>query len=630
MSDGYEFSQFYHASLVAYSPGTTFLATSYLNRIIVRSTSTLHIVRTWNLTHPSPTASESYASSSTSSSSRNHLGASSFSSGTGTSTKNDEDIKIDALSWSSDSMYLLAHSHHMKQAWIFGLASDGDGESGEIARIGGEGIEGLVRVEWGKKGGDVLAWSDRGHAKLKLSIYDLSAGMTSVVQNAKAPQDCHTYSPDNRYIAVAERHLGKEYVGVYDVLDGYTLFRHFSLQTTDVQGISWSPCGRYIAAWDSALSYSIHIHSPIGPRLSHFSSSSPTFTPAEDPGLGIRTVSWAPGGRFLALGGWDGRVRILESEGWRCVGMIQWSGKAVERDATVWREPSDWLRDTRGRGIIQFDRSATPSLLPSIRSDLSKPNPRIGVSTLSFDRDGTLLLIRIENQPNVIHIHTFLPTPTSESPSITHLASIVFNHPVKKAEWCPGDESKEKRIAVATKQAGKIEEMTGGGTVYFWDAEAGWVEDDETGLAANEYESRGARGLEETSDAVYPRGGMMEGVGVPSRSAFSASDVHWAPDGSSLLIHDKAQLQFCVLYDGDESQVSEPATSTHDISYGHGTYNSRSIEMSDEGYTNTGEGLTYIEEGDEDSEEGWGDSEGLDKRDHGLGMELSGGQAVRA
>lgn len=35
----------------------------------------------------------------------------------------------------------------------------------------------------------------------------------------------YTYSPDSRYLAVTERHLGKEYIGVYDILDGYNLLR---------------------------------------------------------------------------------------------------------------------------------------------------------------------------------------------------------------------------------------------------------------------------------------------------------------------------------------------------------------------------------------------------------------------
>jgi hypothetical protein len=47
--------------------------------------------------------------------------------------------------------------------------------------------------------------------------------------------------------------------------------------------------------------------------------------------LGIKTISWAAGGRYLAIGGWDGKVRIVESEGWRCVGLMSWGTRINEK-----------------------------------------------------------------------------------------------------------------------------------------------------------------------------------------------------------------------------------------------------------------------------------------------------------
>ncbi len=48
--------------------------------------------------------------------------------------------------------------------------------------------------------------------------------------------------------------------------------------------------------------------------------------------MGIRTIVWAPGGRHIALGGWDDRVRVVESEGWRCVATLGWGAKTTEKD----------------------------------------------------------------------------------------------------------------------------------------------------------------------------------------------------------------------------------------------------------------------------------------------------------
>lgn len=66
------------------------------------------------------------------------------------------------------------------------------------------------------------------------------------------------------------------------------------------------------------LQYTLHVYSPLGPRLSSFSSSSPSFI-GPDPGLGVRMVTWGPGGNWLGVGGYDGKVRALlsVSHDWR-------------------------------------------------------------------------------------------------------------------------------------------------------------------------------------------------------------------------------------------------------------------------------------------------------------------------
>nr|KIR48642.1 hypothetical protein I312_01711 [Cryptococcus bacillisporus CA1280] len=504
---GYDFSHLFPANVLAFSPGTTFLAVAHQNRIIVRSTSTLQIVRTWECILP-PEAQVARPKEPGIRSSV--AGATS------------EIFSIDTLQWSGDSMYLLVHSRETKMAWVYGVAQEG-----EAARVGGMGVEGLSKVEWGKGDREVLAWTE---IDSRLYIYNLCSGETRFIQNVKPSPDGYTYSPDSRYLAVTEKHLGKDCIGVYDILDGYSLLRHFPLLTIDVQGISWSPCGRYIAAWDSSLSYSLHIHSAIGPHLTHFNPSSPTFSlaPNEVQGLGLRTLAWAPGGRWIAVGGWDGKVRIIESYGWRCVCVVT-CGTRANKTATVWREPNDWLRDTRGRGIVQFDRQPRPVIFPVLRPDITKPYPRMGISHLSFDREATLLLIRLGNQPNVAHIYSFLPTPTSEQLSVTHTVSAIFSREIKKAKWSP--------------VKSKLSVVTSGGGVYFWDRESGWIEEESGGSFECYTEIDGSTG------------GMMEGVGIPTRAEFSALDIHWSPDGRSLAIQDR--YHFCLLYDEDTQNLED-------------------------------------------------------------------------
>jgi hypothetical protein len=119
-------------------------------------------------------------------------------------------------------------------------------------------------------------------------------------------------------------------------------------------------------------------------------------------------------------------------------------------------------------------------MLPTIRADYTKYPLRTGVSHISINAQGTLVSIRSESSPNVVHIHSFYSEQSSQTPDLHHIASLVFTDPIKMATWSKG---KARRLAIATRT----------GAVYIWDGETGWVEDGE-----------------EVS------GGMMEGIGIPT------------------------------------------------------------------------------------------------------------------
>ena len=167
----FKITQSFPSSTVSFSPGTTFIATAHLNRIVVRLTSTLAVVRTW------------LCVSSSSSSSR-------------------DTESVNELLWSSDSLYLLAFSEKGNAIWVFALTENGGGEAGELARMGGEGVEGVMSVAWGKYGREILAWSDYGvravmtresivdGRQLRLTIYDLSTGNARYIQHPKSPHNC--------------------------------------------------------------------------------------------------------------------------------------------------------------------------------------------------------------------------------------------------------------------------------------------------------------------------------------------------------------------------------------------------------------------------------------------------------
>lgn len=119
---------------------------------------------------------------------------------------------------------------------------------------------------------------------------------------------------------------------------------------------------------------------------------------------------------------------------------------------------------------------------------MTKYPPLAGVSNIAFNPSATHVFVQLDTQPCVLHIHSFLPSSNASSPTTTQCAALVFTNPIKHASWA----ATGARIAVATRV----------GAVYFWDID-GWVnEDDSMAVSADE------------------RGGMAEGVGVPSRKSF--------------------------------------------------------------------------------------------------------------
>jgi len=75
----------------------------------------------------------------------------------------------------------------------------------------------------------------------------------------------------------------------------------FPIDTLDCHDIVWSPCGAFIAAWDSLDGY-VGIYRPDG-RKKEFRS--------DMGGLGAKHVKWSPTSQFLAVVGWDGKVSLL-------------------------------------------------------------------------------------------------------------------------------------------------------------------------------------------------------------------------------------------------------------------------------------------------------------------------------
>jgi hypothetical protein len=118
--DTYQFSQVLGATAVAYSPGSTFIATVQADKVSIRLTTSLEPVRTWTC-----------------------------SSGSEASASPPVRWAIDSVQWSADGTRILAHSSKLASAWAFTLTGNE-----AVGRL-----KGVDKVEWG--GEDVVSISDR-------------------------------------------------------------------------------------------------------------------------------------------------------------------------------------------------------------------------------------------------------------------------------------------------------------------------------------------------------------------------------------------------------------------------------------------------------------------------------------
>lgn len=236
--------------------------------------------------------------------------------------------------------------------------------------------------------------------------------------------------------------------------------------------------------------------------------------------LGIRHVAWHPSSRFLAVGAYDEAVRILASDDWSEVFVLDLSQRVVQPPAAthlgscVWQEPRRWFEATEGRGIVAFEPLGLPIEVPCVRGDAQNPAPA-GIQTLAWNCDGTLLVCRNECMPTAVFVYAFLEISTEATEP--HLAALLlFSAPVCDVAWKPGDAS---TLAVVTGQS----------SAYLWTHHKGDTAEQNT-----------------------------EAIAVPNEG-FSAMHVQWSPDGHSLLLADQSTF-CCVIAAPDAEQQHDTTT----------------------------------------------------------------------
>lgn len=307
---------------------------------------------------------------------------------------------------------------------------------------------------------------------------------------------------------------------VYDA-KVWQLVHQIELPSTDAAGLEWSPDSRHIAIWDTIS---------VGNSLMIVDSLAGKIVGSKkwecENGLGIKCVSWAPSGQFLAVGTHDAQTLLVNNVSWTefaflkhdsCIqsrdgkqpvfvyaesvdGEVCKTEQAVERQASLRRSGSRNLprlgsintvpggnnkKDVTEETLVEYDIMPLPLKFNIPRVPRDQVHPNLGVGTITWSPNGKYLATICDDRPHAVWIWG--------SSRLSLEAILLHGRPVSCIAWRP-DESNCLAIVAGTR------------TVFFWSPE----ESSCVQMACNDFKSVG---------------------------------VEWSPEGDVLQVHSKES--FC-------------------------------------------------------------------------------------
>ncbi|SCZ87534.1 BZ3500_MvSof-1268-A1-R1_Chr2-2g05000 [Microbotryum saponariae] len=590
-SCSWELSPVYrHASSTVFFPASLLVVSTHQQRVILRRSDTLEIQRTWTLPVPAqrptatatPTAAKPLRERNSSSVAR-----------PASPTTHKAAIEAPLLTHLSISPnephHIVVYAPKLSTAWVLSI------ESGEpIARLE-IGAEGCAAIAWSPDGSRLLAWSGN---HIRLTVYDLTEPRQSV--HILSPKLIFplgiSHSPTQPSIfALVERHNSRDVIAIYHSRpQTTTLINSFQLpsHTSDVADLAFSPCGRHLAVWEHAVNdLIVHIYSKsgqllktfapysstnLGVELKHGASGNTQDEEVDEPkkrmlekelrrqerltegwiGMGVRSIRWHPSGEYLAIGGWDGKIRILSRLGWRPMAELLHPVK-VPSSVAVFEEPSSWISRTLGHGIVpcksdadifSFETPSTPFNPPSVRPDLDRPMPQLGVKHLAWSKSGEWLASHnreLENAGGCSYAADYLSSLSLPETYPTALWIFSFSAPASS----PDGDSTETRTIRPTLHSLIVHDTAV--TSFEWSASPNLPE--ELAIATGTKSFTTWRGPDPRSTSSKA---CVEGVGIPARNVdFQANGLKFSMDGQELLLHDRTM--FVVAYPVADEQGPE-------------------------------------------------------------------------
>ena len=294
-------------------------------------------------------------------------------------------------------------------------------------------------------------------------------------------------------MCLAERRNGKDHVSVFN-LSSWAMLSHFPVATEDLSAIRFSPDCSHLCVLDSPIFCRAAVYSVDGRCLAELCPYPYA--------LGLRCLDWAHSGQLLAVGAYDQKIRLLNHLTWSVLAEFCHASPVEQKEASVFVETEakpSFGRDTQGkprqqdRAASRYEARELPFTVPARKPNPKEPDPKMGVCSLKFSCDSSLLASKNENMPNTVWIWSLKKVRLTAV--LSHL------NEVRSFAWDPC----RPRLAICT----------GSHKIYLWS------------LAA--------------SGTVV--------ADLPALNSFSVRHLRWHPAGASLLACSNTHFYLCYLDD---------------------------------------------------------------------------------
>ncbi|RFU25566.1 hypothetical protein B7463_g10769, partial [Scytalidium lignicola] len=295
------------------------------------------------------------------------------------------------------------------------------------------GITKAKLIKFGATEDEICVFTEFG---LKLSVFNLSTSKSVDINSPKlfTPGTAAkgiSYRPDTRHLALLTRSGGKDVVSIH-APGTLEVIRSWLAETTDAQGLAWSPDGRWVAVWESpAHGHCLAVYTADGHLYRLWKG--PARLLAEDKdfslGNGIKMFDWSPTGSHVAVGDYSKRVAVLAAPSFKeWMDLTHVTTIKPTETLQIWQEqvspsPNGGLE----REFVQIMQLTGPPT--STSSSTNDNDTKSGTNIMTFDSSGTLLATRIENMPTTIWIW--------DVTTKTLRAVMILHSPVARCNWHP-------------------------------------------------------------------------------------------------------------------------------------------------------------------------------------------------